>query len=247
MSQEKEKGFTLAEVLVTMAVIGVVAALTIPLLLNGTNNKKFETAFFEGLSILQQSSAQVLNDNNGTIIGAYATPADYLNALARKLKVARTCPTTTTIGNCWTSTMKDLPKQTTITGSNGIYSPANALSSPTILLSNGMSLYIDSNLFTSDCTSNTTYGKTFYSQGGNSSVCFSLYIDTNGIKEPNSLGRDIFFFYYVDKLGFVPDGTTGSTDYGKDAQYCNADVASTSQDNGYTCANIVILNRAMTY
>jgi len=48
-------GFTLAEVLVTLVVIGVVAALCIPALLENTNQAELRASFKKSLSMLNQS------------------------------------------------------------------------------------------------------------------------------------------------------------------------------------------------
>ena len=40
-----KKGFTLAEVLITLGIIGVVAAMTLPALVNKTQNQELVTAF----------------------------------------------------------------------------------------------------------------------------------------------------------------------------------------------------------
>ena len=40
----KKLGFTLAEVLITLVVIGIVAAITVPTLNNSTNNEQFKSA-----------------------------------------------------------------------------------------------------------------------------------------------------------------------------------------------------------
>ena len=47
-------GFTLAEVLTTLMVIGVVAAMTIPTLMNSTNDQQSKVAFKKAVSVLSQ-------------------------------------------------------------------------------------------------------------------------------------------------------------------------------------------------
>ena len=48
-------GFTLAEVLITLGIIGVVAAMTIPTLIANTNSAKFRSQFKKTLSTLNQA------------------------------------------------------------------------------------------------------------------------------------------------------------------------------------------------
>ena len=50
-----KKGFTLAEVLVTLAIIGVVAAITIPTLIEDTNKDKYKVDIKKTTSILNQA------------------------------------------------------------------------------------------------------------------------------------------------------------------------------------------------
>jgi len=56
MTKSSKAGFTLAEVLTTLMVIGVVAAMTIPTLLNSTNEQQFKVAFKKAVSILSQGT-----------------------------------------------------------------------------------------------------------------------------------------------------------------------------------------------
>lgn len=49
-------GFTLVEILITIGIIGVVAAITIPLLMQNSNSKKFTTQFKKSLSTLNQAA-----------------------------------------------------------------------------------------------------------------------------------------------------------------------------------------------
>ena len=51
----KKQGFTLAEVLITLGIIGVVAAMTIPTLISNTNGAQFKTAYKKALSTLNQA------------------------------------------------------------------------------------------------------------------------------------------------------------------------------------------------
>ena len=68
----KRFGFTLAEVLITLGIIGVVAAMTIPTLIANTNGAKFRSQFKKSISTLNQaglmSQAQYDFDYAGTTL-----------------------------------------------------------------------------------------------------------------------------------------------------------------------------------
>lgn len=51
----KRFGFTLAEVLITLGIIGVVAAMTIPTLMNQTSGAEFKAGFKKAVSVLNQA------------------------------------------------------------------------------------------------------------------------------------------------------------------------------------------------
>ncbi|MDY6311234.1 MAG: type II secretion system protein [Cyanobacteriota bacterium] len=52
----KKKGFTLAEVLITLGIIGVVVAMTIPTLIQNANSAKFSAQFKKSISTLSQAA-----------------------------------------------------------------------------------------------------------------------------------------------------------------------------------------------
>jgi len=52
----KKYAFTLAEIMITIGIIGVVAAITIPLLMQNSNSKKFTAQFKKSLSTLNQAA-----------------------------------------------------------------------------------------------------------------------------------------------------------------------------------------------
>ena len=73
----RRSGFTLAEVLITLGIIGVVAAMTIPNLIANTNGAKFRSQFKKSISTLNQaglmSQAQYDFDYAGTSAACSAT------------------------------------------------------------------------------------------------------------------------------------------------------------------------------
>ena len=75
----KKSGFTLAEVLITLGIIGVVAAMTIPNLIANTNGAKFRSQFKKTISTLNQAGlmaqAQYDFDYAGTTDACSATQA----------------------------------------------------------------------------------------------------------------------------------------------------------------------------
>ena len=64
--KQLKSNFTLAEVLITLGIIGVVAAITIPALLTNLNHIKLQSQFKEGYSILarmvKEYNAQNMNN-----------------------------------------------------------------------------------------------------------------------------------------------------------------------------------------
>ena len=51
----KKLGFTLAEVLITLVIIGVIAAMTVPTLMNNTQGQENKTAFKKAISSMNQA------------------------------------------------------------------------------------------------------------------------------------------------------------------------------------------------
>ena len=60
------KGFTLAEVLITLGVIGVVAALTIPALVSNSSKSELKSRFQKANAIVNIAVTQLVYDNSIT-------------------------------------------------------------------------------------------------------------------------------------------------------------------------------------
>lgn len=72
---KKRFGFTLAEVLITLGIIGVVAAMTIPTLIQNTNSVKFSSQFKKSLSTINNAieMAQAHFDSDLSTLNAACT------------------------------------------------------------------------------------------------------------------------------------------------------------------------------
>jgi len=102
MKENQQKfGFTLAEVLVTLTVIGVVAAITINVLNNRYNDELARTQFKSAYSLLTQAIKKtVMFDFSGNIPCYYTSPGisetwgeckPFYKELAKNLNVTKTC------------------------------------------------------------------------------------------------------------------------------------------------------------
>ncbi len=82
--------FTLAEVLITLAIIGVVAAMTMPTLINNTNGAQFKTAYKKALSVLSQAVVMNIALDDYDLAGTSALAAT--NGEAPTLESGKTHP-----------------------------------------------------------------------------------------------------------------------------------------------------------
>ncbi len=62
--------FTLSEVLITLGIIGVVAAMTIPALMNQANDVELKNKFKKEYSVFSQAILQIQTDNGGDLTNA---------------------------------------------------------------------------------------------------------------------------------------------------------------------------------
>lgn len=81
----KKSGFTLAEVLVTLMIIGVIAAMTIPSLMQSTAQQEYKAAFKKAVSMLNQ--AVTLNYALDGRDGSDYTGTSFFNLLTQRLNV----------------------------------------------------------------------------------------------------------------------------------------------------------------
>lgn len=178
----KKSAFTLAEVLITLAIIGVVAVLVIPPLLNNINDNELKAAFRKNYATVAQAIALASVDY-GDFTGLF-TGGDYAArsyTMKEKLKpyfsYTKECNNIFT-GGCW----HQIGKFKFLNGVDvGLNDFGNSNPSG-LILNNGVLLFFFSNNL--DC--DRVLGTSGYLS------CGGITVDVNGFKGPNVFGKDIF-------------------------------------------------------
>lgn len=230
--------FTLAEVLITLGIIGVVASITMPSLITNIKNKGYVEKLKKAYSLISQTTYLVSQDvgiepkywsyskytdgdENDTL------NHDILNAYKKHLKV---------VGD-YTNGYNDYE-----------YSNRNKKVSYRYLNgdSNAHSFYATGGMY--HCTyvvqlaDGTTLGFSFSNnkRGGvlwtliQKNINLAFVVDINGTDKPNQIGRDIFWFYLDTDGKILPYG-------GSDTSDCAA------MGKGYSCAYKIITEGKMDY
>ena len=157
--------FTLAEVLVTLGIIGVVASLTLPTLIHKHRNKVMETQFKTAYSLISRATYQMYMEHEADFFNY----SNYHQRIPFYYKV---------VGKINKNDNEILDKLKMYTSNNYAYPYtefASAYSRNIFLLSNGMSLFMT------------------YSTAKTCNII--LKVDTNGpYKGPNRYGYDLFVF-----------------------------------------------------
>ena len=174
-----KNGFTLAEVLITLVIVGVVAALTIPTVINTYVESSTVGKVKKGLSILGQAK-RLAEAQNGSIIGWDFEGSDnaqdsnkFWRYLKPHLSVVKECDYGSNPADCSVSTLKGLS-----TSNNyafwGYYK---------FILSDGSVMWF--RISGPKCSSTVQ---------NVDNVCAIFFYDINGDKKPNTIGKDVFSY-----------------------------------------------------
>ena len=168
----KRAAFTLAEVLITLGIIGVVAALTLPTLIQNHQKQVYVTQLKKAYSNISNAYNQIANEEgvtewSQTCLTDWTENNNCLHKLAKQMKAINTKDFDVTCSADWCKYGYDLDDGIDISTSSSIFNPAT-----------GMFTTPDGVLYMFAC--------------GSFSV---ILVDVNGInKSPNKPGRDIFEF-----------------------------------------------------
>lgn len=226
-----KKGFTLAEVLITLGIIGVVAALTMPVLTEKVSNiilvnklKKMYSVMSQAMlfTIASDGDYSSLNVSNGSLTSIENW---YKKTLKQQLKITKEC---IDAAGCWAKGIKTLGGTIPYWNRDGVGIGEDIIVFKT---ADGYNVNIDAY----DYSSGGRFGVKFKENGSDFLVVF---VDVNGDDNPNIVGKDIFMFIFSPDIGFVPAGRN-ETD---DAVNKNCSKSDTTDNAGYYCFEKIVRN-----
>ena len=179
----KLKAFTLTEVLITLGIIGVVAAITLPTVMTKVERNILKQQFKKTYSIYSQAPLKTVNDNDGALSCYYGEDAneyptntgqnrsgcpEFFENFAQNLKIIKKCEGNALADGC----LPVYSEYRDAAGCEGTSEEAFNIKNTVYVLADG-SILMPYRL----------------SNGGNMPA---LILDTNGKKGPNKAGFDLF-------------------------------------------------------
>ena len=195
---KKQAAFTLAEVLITLGIIGVVAAMTIPTLVKNYQEKvmvtKVKQAHSQLLNAIQLYVAQNNCQNMLCLFDTRKTSDEVAAELATVLKKAKVCKQGDTGKYC---KYYDFKSNTPSYKVDGVYAAGDGMSATgRIYLPNGMIFRVSQHtscVFTYESIVRDENG---YDTGeriqSTAYNCAYIYVDINNIQGPNQFGADVY-------------------------------------------------------
>ena len=176
--------FTLAEVLITLAIIGVVAALTIPPLIKNHNEKAWSTAQDVFTKRLEVATRQM---NTEEKLAGYASTMDFVNELKKYIKITRICDSDE-ITKCFAKEViwsdgEEPIDMSTIQNAASLGQEDWDTDTVAVQFANGVNAVIAYNPNTTQDPYNNQFSAT--------SNSMAILYDVSGNKNPNTNGKDI--------------------------------------------------------
>ena len=179
----RKYGFTLAEVLVTLGIIGIITSLALPTFTADTHNRAnasklasvvadYENVF--GMMLVKEDKMDLIDTEFGTAVAAN-NDTGIKQALSKYVKMGRAGNTISDLG--YSSGMKNIR--------NG---------AETLTFTEGINTNTGASVFIYADNSTRTESAAVTAGAGYATKTATVYIDVNGSAVPNKYGRDIFGF-----------------------------------------------------
>ena len=234
----KKIGFTLAEVLITLGIIGVVAALTAPALVQNAGSAQTGPKLAKAVSTFETANEMALTEQGANSIRTLSSPEaglsrsrGYMEALARHMKIS-------------------FLEEGIAAGSEYVSSTVNKYdgSSSQGLLATSLDMGVkylskDGVIYAVDGPGN---GAINQQQPLNRQYAGDVVIDINGLTGPNRIGKDVFLFILAVDGSLCPWGATchaeilpdNSASWKEGNDLCDE----TTVNSGMTCAGSIFEN-----
>ena len=183
-----KSAFTLAEVLITLAIIGIVAALTIPTLVQNYQERAWNTAS----QVFQRKLGEALKVMNvqGTLAG-YTTTEAFVDELSKHIKITRICDNDD-ITTCFSDTVTwgdeevDMSKVKKAKNFGQNDWDTNTVA---VQFANGINSVI---AYNPSCTQNQfSNNEITINENGIGTNCLAILYDVDGFKNPNTQQKDL--------------------------------------------------------
>lgn len=204
------KAFTLAEVLITLGIIGIVAAITVPVLMHNIQDRQLKEAAKAAYSKASQAVQQLKSDQGGDLSSFTGNAYGLKTALMNYFKVIKDC-------NYYSCVTPANPSSAYNSLSHNQSDTNRTMSAGQFITTDGMFWGMSYDLVTGYIT---------------------ILVDVNGYQnKPNTFGRDTFMFELIND-NLVPMGGA-NTEYPA-PQYCKRALNSDWPYQGLGCMiNIV--------
>ena len=205
----------MAEVLITLGIIGIVAAMTLPSLINNKKNKELETAFKKNYSVISQALNMYYAQNGERLTSDIVGQHELKPILMKYMNVLHDCGWGFTVAST-----SCIPNYNDPDRNSQVYKNFTGTSNINLgLFDDGQFILNDGSLILLQ----NEVGSQIY-----------ISVDVNGyLKNPNRLGHDLFMFQLDNKGNLLPMGAEGTTYYNANDVYCSP--TSTSNVNGAGC------------
>ncbi len=214
----KHKGFTLAEVLITLGIIGIIAAIMYcfinPIIKDTTATTQLQKTY----SVLQQALLKAVAENGEVKSWGISMESGgggekvLLNNLVKHLNTIKVCENG---AGCY-------PNRTYKNLDGSSYVNWNILPDRSaVILTDGTMVMFN----TSSASEVSDFGQ--------------IYVDINGAKPPNQVGVD-FFYFYIFGNSLIPSGAPATFGNQFFIDHC-------IKDAGFACAAWVIYNGNLDY
>ncbi len=224
------KGFTLAEVLITLGIVGIVAVLTIPSVMKNYKNRLYTSQLEKVYAQISDATQAIMNDEH--VDSFYETKANGTEKCTDNTKQTCTGGLPYFLSNYFETVKKNCAS-----GDADELCVAGSTTSSYKYIDGSNAGGIGSGTYCVQLAS----GATICGFHNPANKCTSLAVDVNGQAAPNIAGRDLFSMD-IHKDGSLSDYGSGCADnaFGCTADRCNAGGGGSVYESACGCVTAVI-------